>query len=287
MSAYAINYHYDDHTSVPFKLVRLKPSPDGDRNTPAHRHNYYELFIFTEGGGEHLIDFAKLKVREKSAHLVPPGSVHLLRRDERTKGYVLLFSREFYFLQLTRTAYLRNENILNFRNRYWEVVFEKEEFTQLVERLECIARETESERPFQQEIICHELNLILYRLMRNVSDTTSLAANTDLAALELPYLISRHFREFKQVQQYCNLLNISSEELNKQCKAVFAKTASVMIQEQLLLESKRLFLHSDLSIKEIAYSLGMEDPSYYSKWIKKMTGENAKILRASLRQLYH
>lgn len=283
---YATNYHYDDHSSVPFNLIKLKPSPDGDRNTPAHRHNYYEVFVFSDGGGEHFIDFTKKTVRPLQVHIVPPGSVHLLRRDAETQGYVLLFSREFYFLALSRSEYLRNENILNYRNHYWEVSFDPQGFQHLQERLERLYLEKKSEHAFRQEMICHELNLILYTIMRNVTGLERINEQAGSRILEFPDLVSKHFRKFKQVQQYCSLLNLSPDELNRQCKKTYGKTALKLIQEQLLLESKRLFLHSDLSVKEIAYEIGMEDPNYFSKWIKKMTGTGAKDLRTELRQLY-
>ena len=49
-----------------------------------------------------------------------------------------------------------------------------------------------------------------------------------------------------------------------------------IINERIVLEAKRQILHSTLSIKEVAFQLGFEDPSYFVKFFKRMTGKMPK-----------
>jgi AraC-like DNA-binding protein len=50
------------------------------------------------------------------------------------------------------------------------------------------------------------------------------------------------------------------------------KTVTDMIQERIVMEAKRLLFHSDLSVKEIGYSLGFEDAAYFNRAFKKKAG---------------
>jgi len=45
-----------------------------------------------------------------------------------------------------------------------------------------------------------------------------------------------------------------------------------IINDRVILEAKRQLLHSSLKIKEIAFYLGFEDPSYFVKFFKRQTG---------------
>ena len=54
-----------------------------------------------------------------------------------------------------------------------------------------------------------------------------------------------------------------------------------MQHERLLLESKRLLYFSSLSVKEIAYTLGFEDASYFVRFFKHLTGTTPLQLRTS------
>jgi YesN/AraC family two-component response regulator len=41
-----------------------------------------------------------------------------------------------------------------------------------------------------------------------------------------------------------------------------------------MIEAQRKLLYSNLSVKELAYELGFNDPDYFSKLFKKCTGKN-------------
>jgi len=60
--------------------------------------------------------------------------------------------------------------------------------------------------------------------------------------------------------------------LNEIVKLSLGKTASEAIEERRILEAKRLIKFSGLSIKEIAFELGYEEHSYFTKVFKKITG---------------
>ena len=85
-------------------------------------------------------------------------------------------------------------------------------------------------------------------------------------------LVRKHFEKFKKPNDYANLLNISVPYLNQITKQQTGYTASYWIQQEILLEAKRLLHYTQLSSKEIAFSVGYNDYAYFSRFFKKNVG---------------
>jgi len=59
--------------------------------------------------------------------------------------------------------------------------------------------------------------------------------------------------------------------LNKATSQILDKTPKQLIDERILLEAKRLLVHSNSTIKEIAFILGYEEPTNFIKYFRKHT----------------
>lgn len=55
-------------------------------------------------------------------------------------------------------------------------------------------------------------------------------------------------------------------------KKTLNKTTSQLISERLILEAKRLVVHSHNNLADIAYTLEFSDYAYFSKFFKAKTG---------------
>ena len=78
---------------------------------------------------------------------------------------------------------------------------------------------------------------------------------------------------------YANRLSIHVNHLNKVVKDTIGKTTSSMIAERIIKECTQYLLHSNLSISEIAYSMGFENIAYFSKFYRKHTGKSPSEIR--------
>jgi hypothetical protein len=85
-------------------------------------------------------------------------------------------------------------------------------------------------------------------------------------------LIETNYKELKSVKDYAARLNISANYLNVVCKETVGKTAGDIIRDRIILETKRLLLHSTISVCEAAYFLGYDDCSYFIRLFKKNVG---------------
>ena len=74
------------------------------------------------------------------------------------------------------------------------------------------------------------------------------------------------------VNYLADQLNISPRYLSDVLKQESGKTALELIHIYLISEAKNLLRHEDQSIGEIAYSLGFENGSYFSRLFKKEVG---------------
>jgi len=52
-----------------------------------------------------------------------------------------------------------------------------------------------------------------------------------------------------------------------------------VIKNQIILEAKRLLIHTQLSVKEIGYLLGYDDPSYFIRLFTKQVAAPPQTFR--------
>ncbi|WP_228409828.1 helix-turn-helix domain-containing protein [Chryseobacterium sp. T16E-39] len=71
-------------------------------------------------------------------------------------------------------------------------------------------------------------------------------------------------------------MTTTESKLNEVSKLHTNKTAQNVIYSLIISEAKRLLLYEKLSIKEIAYQLGFNDPFYFSNFFKKHTQQSPK-----------
>ncbi|MCC8173154.1 MAG: helix-turn-helix domain-containing protein, partial [Odoribacter sp.] len=67
-------------------------------------------------------------------------------------------------------------------------------------------------------------------------------------------------------------LGIGEKTLSKEVKLLTGKTPKLYIDERLTLEAKRLLSYSLLTVKEICFELGFDEPTNFGKFFKKQTG---------------
>ncbi len=87
----------------------------------------------------------------------------------------------------------------------------------------------------------------------------------------------------KTVEEIASELHISSVHLNRLCNEISGKSASELIKNNLIEKAKRLLRHTTYSISEIAYFLKIDDPAYFSRLFRKVTGLSPKEYRNTLK----
>ena len=104
--------------------------------------------------------------------------------------------------------------------------------------------------------------------------------NPELELMDsLSHLISQEFKNHRTVGYYGDLLNVSVTCLNNLTHVYYGRSVHEMLDQKLLECAKYYLSRSSLSVKWMTYELGFQDPGYFSRWFKKLTGESPKDYR--------
>ena len=81
-------------------------------------------------------------------------------------------------------------------------------------------------------------------------------------------------------EDYARELAVSSGHLNVLCKRHLGRSAKEVIEEQLVVEARRLLLYSDETASRVAVRLGFKDASYFSRFFRRANGCSPSQFRA-------
>ena len=277
-----------EEAELSFKFLRLDNNSGYNAREP-HRHNYYEVFHFTKGGGEHMLDFTHREIKDHSLHFVAPGQVHMLRRDKNAKGYVLIFSSAFFYLHSAKNSLLNDYPAFN-KTALPLLPSAKDLSAELQKIAFDIETEFNQKHAYRDQILFNYLNIFLLKC-RPFFVTGKEYASADNASQYLlrkfHQLIDENFSTMHKVKAYADKLSITPNHLNDISKKTTGKTALELIQDRITLEAKRYLLHSDYNSKQIAFELNFNDPSYFSRFFKQQTKLSPESYRKFVREKYH
>lgn len=263
-----------DRLEAPFRLVEMTPRKEGnyDYSSP-HRHAYYEVFYFESGGGDHEIDFADRTIDAPAIHFVSPGQIHRVRRSADSHGCVILFTDEFYNLNLANRAILQEMPMLRGDIGASVINLEERSAAEIAPIISMLRAESRDAHQYHDDAIRSLLNLMLITSRRIAERQGLIGEETSDSHLVRRYrdAIEERFTSIHAVSAYARLLHLTPGHLNDTVREQTGKTASALIHERIILEAKRLLVHSEGSVKEIAYALGFDDPSYFTRFFRERT----------------
>lgn len=251
-----------------------------DMLQPLHRHDFFLVIALKKGSGIHEIDFTPYQVCDHSLFFMRPGQVHQLLLKSQSTGYIMQFKADFYHPHdKISNQQIRKASTQNFYQ------FDAYRFQKIRSILTYIFEEYTEKQEKCVDVIRANMSILFIELVWHSSKNTS--SNTDLymqGRLEqFLELIEIHMVTHKQVSAYAEMLNLSTYQLNAITKTTLGKTSSQLIDDTLILEAKRYLLATADQVNQIAYQLGFEDISYFSRFFKKHTGYSPETFRENFR----
>lgn len=248
-----------------------------------HNHDFYLLLYVTQGGGTHRIDFKNYPVKPNSFFLMTPGQVHSWNLDEGTDGFIVFFERSFYQMNLDNNS-LFDFPFFNTLQADPLILLPPDEHTIRFIITEMHKEFKASSERVDLRLLRSYLDILLLKLARNYSGNYlgdfANSATQKIRKLEL--LIDQHYIDLKQPSDYADLLHISPAYLNSICKKTIGQTLTELISNRLILEAKRLFSYSDLTVKQIGEQLNFSSASYFVRFFKKHEGQSPEQFKESL-----
>lgn len=242
-----------------------------------HRHDFFYILALEKGEGNHEIDFKSYQICDNSVFFMRPGQVHQLVLKAGSKGYLMEFKPDFYYCtdQLSSQIF-RKASKMNHSHS------DENRFRKLLSVLTYIFQEFTTRQENYQEVIKANLDIFFIELVRQdiKKHPDDINLYTQGRLEEFLELLETHVINYKQVSQYAELLNLSIYQLNAITKSTLGKRCSVLINEYIILESKRYLLATTSQVSQIAAYLGYEDVSYFIRFFKKHTGYSPEVFRS-------
>ena len=240
-----------------------------------HRHDYYFILAVQNGRGLHEIDFEQYSVVGNGVFVMRPGQVHRLQLEEGAKAYLINILVSPYFNRISF-----NLDILKkvARQNYYQL--NALQFEKSIPYLDGAFQEFIQKSRGYEEVVKANLSIFITQLFRlGSSDSYTPMSYAQERFDEFQELLESHIYSMKNVSSYANLMNLSPYQLNTITKSLVGKTCSEMIQQQVILEAKRLLMSTTYQVREIAYELGYDDIPYFNRLFKKHTASSPSNFR--------
>ncbi len=233
----------------------------------AHRHaGLFQILNMTRGRAECLLGERWLPLPPPVAVLVMPGVTHGFRFSPDTEGHVITLLAG-QALQMPQAApelrpLLAQSRILPLPD--WAAL-------PVAQAVAAIALDYAGSSPGRLGFIEAQLTVLLITLGRVLAADAE-AGRPNRHAAQFRMLLDQHFRSQRGLAFYAGRLGISDVHLNRVCRAALGCSALGAINQRLIAEARRDLTFTLLSVKEIAYSLGFDDPAYFTRFFTKQAG---------------
>lgn len=95
-------------------------------------------------------------------------------------------------------------------------------------------------------------------------------------------LMQEHYLAERQLAFYSDRLFVTTKHLSETVKEITGRTAGQLIDDQVLVESRRLLDETGLSIAEVSHRMGFPTPAQFSKFFHRTTGTSPRAYRKNL-----
>ena len=262
-------------------IRNLNNCPPSYLNDPG-RKDFFEIVWLKNEDPLHGISDPSYRIKGDWVYLIPPYRVHQLNKAGKN-GELISFKRS-----------MLEEEDTDFLLDLFRIFNVQGEFSCL--RLDEVAAKELGDVYRIMELEYHKTNnfvmmkaLLKVLLLKLISVKDLEFTRHDIhqkRVYEFLMLLESNFHTVTNIDFYAGKLGISSKRLNQILKEKLNKTGTQIIHERIILEAKRKIIHSETTIKEIAYELGFSDRPYFSRFFKKQTGQTPeefqKIARAHI-----
>lgn len=250
-----------------------------------HRHTYYQILFVEKGSGIHKVDFNETEINAPVIYFLSPGQVHdLVFERKETEGYMINFDGEFFDKFLTKSNGLDGLPFFGYRKSINSFHIETEKVQELKNILKKINSLFEAKSKMHVEFIRIYLLELFYTVMSGTEENTENINITNQKSIIYRFekLVEQNYTTEHYPKFYADKLAITANYLNFICKNFSEKKAGEIIRDRVILEAKRLLVNSEFSISQIAFQLGFDDNSYFTKFFKTFSGNSPSEFRNNL-----
>jgi AraC family transcriptional activator of pobA len=247
----------------------------------AHRHrNLHQVLIVWRGPVEAQLDGNRTVLRGPAFVIVPPLTVHSFQFGKQTDGLVVTFSACLAHEILRDTS-----NLAEVLQRPAAATFRAAQLTatDLKQLASMMLRESSRSATGRDSALHGLLTTLLTNVLRISEGAAAPSPNAANREREMVAhfreVIERRYRGHLEVSAYAREIGTSEAALRKACLRVAGQSPTQLVHARMLIEAERQLRYTGMSITQIAYYLGFEDPAYFSRFFAKGMGASPRSFR--------
>lgn len=253
-----------------------------NRNFSQHwQRDLFHVILLNRGAGCVKIDFRETQIQPPQAYFTKPNQVVGMAATEKCSGTIIGFNGSLC-LEYENSAAGCKGILFQPPDQLPHIPLSYQEEEKLMLVLRAVKGELQQQASDQRAMLATYLRLILISCSRIKAKHTQKSKPTE-KEFELKKrfieLVDIYYKTHHSVGDYAKMLGISPKSISKRFHQLNAGKPSDVIKHRIVLEAKRLLAFSDLSIKEIGFELGFDDPGYFSRFFKKATRLSPKSYR--------
>lgn len=240
---------------------------------------FYVLLFFTDGNAHHTIDFEKYQCKKGTLLSIRKNQIHKFH-PSNAEGFLILFTDDFLIQSVEKNEVSKSLQLFNELITSPKTQLDNTNYLELKELIESINKEYITINDNYSSSIIRSLLTVLFKKILRLKQQQNAIFNEKKYLsqfIAFQTLVEEHCFKTKTVSDYANQLNVSTKTLNNITQEIINESAKKFIDQILVTQIKRLLINTKLSVKEIAYQSGFDEPTNLYKFFKKysnVTPEN-------------
>lgn len=280
-------YNFKKGLPIEFELISLAQLYQHHRQklTSPHRTGFYHIIWFEKGETVHWVDFTPVEVSDGTLLFLNKDTVQQFDRAAAPTGKAILFTEHFFSQQQEAFSFLKSTVLFNDLLGTAHLHLGEADNAGIKDLFRHIEAELRHEADTYQPLLLHNALYSLLLLSERAYRTQGFQPIRKGADLDYTLLfkdeLEARYKTARQVSFYATLLHVTEKRLNQATAKALGRTPKELIDERVMLEGKRLLAHTAMSVKEIGYELGFEEPTNFIKYFRKHQGQTPVEFRES------
>ncbi|MCX2480252.1 helix-turn-helix domain-containing protein [Pedobacter sp. MC2016-15] len=263
-------------------LIHVSQESQNLLNSEAYKS--YIKVIYLPQGGKVKVDFSQYSAAGPALFFVTPSQVLNIQDLQGNEGYFIFYNRDFYCIEIHDEEVACDGLLFNNINNVSMTCVPDQDAEFITNLFTHIETEFALKDSSQEEMLRTYLKQLFIKSARIWKQQHLGGVLTDRDSdpdcfRKFTLLVDKHYRNKHTVADYADLLLVAPKTLTHRFKRLNLPQPNEIIKNRIILEAKRLLVHTDMKAKEIAYNLGYEDPAYFSRLFFIKTGESPSSFR--------
>lgn len=272
-----------EQTNLGLWIQHIELQGHHEKALDVHRDDHYIFAIMEKGACQITVDFSLFEARESALFYVLPGQIHHGAVTNNITGWFVALDAA-YIPEAYRKVF--ESDIL----RQYPLPLTASQLAGIKDCLLLLYNHYQqaSETIFYRPIL-HSLAATLTGIIATCYLEKEATGNQPNSR---PLFITRQFKAMLRQQYltqkspaaYAEALHLSLSYLNECVKGITGFSVTYWIQHEIMLEARRLLFYTEMNVKEIAFALGYDDHTYFSRLFTKAVGMPAGQFRRQYRE---